>query len=132
MKRKRVWRYYCDYCGKANCAKHHMKTHEKHCTMNPDRYCRMCDGATKPVRLKKTIDWVRENAVVDPEDTDYLALYDERTMIEIRRMVDDCPACILAVIRQSKLHPINLNFDYKKEAKKWLDEHAEEWFDQYE
>ena len=132
MKSKQVWRYYCDYCGKANCAKHHMKTHENHCTMNPDRYCRMCNGATKPVELQKAIDWVWGNAVFDPEDENYLALYDERTMMEMRRMVDDCPACILSVIRQGRLHLIGLDFDYKKEAKEWLDEHAEERFSRHE
>ena len=38
-----VNKYICDYCGKKQYASWAMKKHEKHCTMNPNRECRMCD-----------------------------------------------------------------------------------------
>ncbi len=42
MKEKMVKQYKCDFCGKKGYSKGHMNKHERHCTMNPDRACRMC------------------------------------------------------------------------------------------
>ncbi len=42
MKTKKVNRYWCDYCNKAGLSKSSMERHEKHCTLNPSRSCRVC------------------------------------------------------------------------------------------
>lgn len=105
MKTKKVNRYYCDFCKKANCCKSAMILHEKHCTANPARECRMC----------KT-----------PRDISFLIglLLDAKTTdddgMTVLRVACNCPACILAVLRQSKLAGI-VTFDYKEEAKAWWD-----------
>lgn len=43
----------------------------------------------------------------------------------IRKATQGCPACILAVLRQSKKEP-NFSIDWKKESKAWLDTHGED------
>ena len=43
MYKKKKWRYYCDFCKKAGGSAGAMAKHEKHCTNNPNRYCRLCD-----------------------------------------------------------------------------------------
>ena len=42
MKARQKWVYYCDFCKKKLMVRAAMERHEKHCTMNPDRVCRMC------------------------------------------------------------------------------------------
>ncbi|MCK5346673.1 MAG: hypothetical protein KAR20_24855, partial [Candidatus Heimdallarchaeota archaeon] len=40
--------YYCDFCKKKGLRS--LKIHEKHCTANPDRECRLCDNQSiKPI-----------------------------------------------------------------------------------
>lgn len=34
--------YYCDFCKKSNRSASAMSKHEKHCTLNPKRECRLC------------------------------------------------------------------------------------------
>ena len=53
MRVKMVKQYICDFCGKKGLGAGHIKKHEKHCTMNPDRECRMCvlvSGAQTPLK----------------------------------------------------------------------------------
>ncbi len=47
MKTKLKNVYYCDFCKKHSLASWAMKEHEKHCTLNPDRICRVCDNKDK-------------------------------------------------------------------------------------
>lgn len=42
MRTKKVNRYWCDFCNKAGLQAGAMAKHEKHCTLNPDRSCRVC------------------------------------------------------------------------------------------
>jgi len=39
--------FYCDFCRKYKLTSYAMKVHEKHCTMNPDRVCRMTGCCNK-------------------------------------------------------------------------------------
>ena len=45
MKTKLRQRHYCDFCKKSGGSRYHMERHEKYCTMNPKRECRMCETA---------------------------------------------------------------------------------------
>ncbi|MDY6895003.1 MAG: hypothetical protein SVO01_06255 [Thermotogota bacterium] len=130
MRQKMVWRYYCDYCGKGGCGKWQMAKHEKHCTMNPNRVCRMCEGVpTPPEKLAEAI-------AILPDPTSYkrhsfdidLSKAIKDTLPMVRGIVDDCPACILAALRQKgqgKLYDLN-SFDYGEEVKQmWVDRNAE-------
>lgn len=42
MRTKMVKRHWCDFCNKAGLSASAMARHEKHCTMNPNRACRVC------------------------------------------------------------------------------------------
>ena len=95
MKKKQVWRYYCDHCGKGGCGGGHIRRHEQTCTANPNRACRMC-GTESP----------NMEALVSRLTTAQLAIdlnpWHGR-MKALREATEDCPACILAAIRQSKV-----------------------------
>jgi hypothetical protein len=44
MKTKTKKVYYCDFCGKHKLTSNSIIIHEKHCTLNPNRICRVCKG----------------------------------------------------------------------------------------
>lgn len=120
MKKKRVWRYYCEFCKKSGCSAGHMKRHEIHCTNNPNRKCGMCSEAglyQQPIE-----DLIKALGKGDKEGVDNL-----------REKADGCPACMLAAIRQSKLQFYDVDedgyhgfyvdsFDYKKEKEEFWSE----------
>lgn len=87
MKRKRVWRYYCDFCRKGSCAGGHMKRHEESCTLNPERKCRLCVDRFTQQPMKDLIA--------------ALGSGDEAGVKALREKAEGCPICMLAAIRQS-------------------------------
>lgn len=104
MRVRKVNRYYCDFCKKANCSAASINKHEKHCTMNPNRECGMCDVVkNKPVPMKKLLQ-------VTPTTNATKELLEP-----LRGLTDNCPACILSALRQSGCTDYAL-FDYKKEV----------------
>jgi len=92
MRRKRVWRYYCDFCGRGGCAASHIKRHEAGCTANPNRVCGLC------ARIKIEQSPIAEliSALKSGPDDDY-----KLGLLALRKLAENCPACILAAIRQS-------------------------------
>ena len=122
MKSQKVWRYYCDFCKKSGCRKDAMVKHELHCTMNPNRICRMC-GEDEHIDLERLIALLPEPNDLMERDAFggicYLAsntfLLDEA--IKKIRELTDCPACIMAALRQKGIPvPMASTFDYKKEV----------------
>ena len=104
MTRKQVWRYKCDFCGKHSLSASGMNLHEKHCTMNPNRECRMhkhCDAAPKPlsdlIAIFNQCPRI-ENANMEPGSVMQFHVEDVGPLIDA---ADGCPACIFAAIRQS-------------------------------
>lgn len=100
--------YYCEYCKK-----HQLRSvavHEKHCTLNPNRECRMCHEDNKDVLDKykdKKVQWPAEKAIED-----------------LRIACGGCPACMLWVIRVNKLTWVS--FNYQEESEKWWAENNQE------
>lgn len=82
--------YYCEFCGKHGLSRPAMEKHEKHCTKNPHRACRMCDlaGGVAP----KTV--IRVKQPLTRRESDDLT----RALLA---RVEGCPACMLAIIRQA-------------------------------
>lgn len=125
MKTKKVNRYYCDFCGKGGGAAGHMRRHEERCTLNPQRVCGMCsfaEFAPKPLAelvalLPDPEHYEKHN---DEFDYDYYDGLDEAVELiwdDFKGAADDCPACMLAAIRQAGVSDGFLNshlFDYKK------------------
>ncbi len=104
MKAKRVWRYYCDYCKKSGCSGAAIKKHELHCTMNPERKCRMCE-------------------LIDINQEPIITLFgalDSEGLAGLRFAADDCPVCIFAALRQrekfNRKRVWEYGFDLKKEV----------------
>jgi len=132
MKVKRVLRYYCEFCKKSGGGKAAMIKHEKHCTMNPDRECRMCPE-DDPADLKELIallpdpnEHIEYNEYGGTYLNQHLNTLVEDAMIEIRKLTD-CPACILSALRQKGIPvPLVTTFDYRKESKAYLSERDNE------
>lgn len=113
MKRKQVWRYYCEHCKKSGCSSSHMGKHEKHCCRNPQRQCRMCGTQGRDYQALGKV-FLLGKALCD-QDLETLS-----------GAVDGCPACILATIFQANLcgdgqSPL-WGWDYKKAVQEWWDE----------
>lgn len=91
--------YYCEYCNKHRLRKNIIEEHEKHCTLNPNRECRLCGNKNIKHIIKK---------------------YHKKkkfSLKDIKKDVSDCPNCILTVLRCVKLYIIE--FDYKGALKEW-------------
>ena len=113
MTKRQVWRYKCDFCGKQNLSSVHMARHERHCTANPNRICRMCAHAENEQRplpeLIRALDTTIPGYGIN----------------ELRELASGCPMCMLAAVRQSGIgvwdgesHPPDLNWDFRAELKK--------------
>jgi hypothetical protein len=111
MRKKKVWRYYCDHCKKSGCSGGHMARHETGCTRNPNRACGMC---------KRVGD-------VEQQPTDVLvdALVNGG-LEKLRAVAEACPACMLAAIIQTRVRLGEASFDgawsefdFKAECKSW-------------
>lgn len=134
MRTKKVNRYWCDHCNKAGLQAGAMRKHEKHCTMNPARSCRVCvlieDGldsdtyeAKKPLAdlIAMLPDSTRYHAseydwenCIDPHRD--LMLEVEAVLPALRVAAGNCPACMLAALRLRKI-PVDMaeGFDFKTE-----------------
>ena len=133
MRRKKVWRYYCEFCGKGGCSGGHMAAHERSCTMNPDRVCRMCawiddhDQLTMPELRRLLPDTVEVETQwgatyiqpVVPGDV-YAVMF-----AALQRASADCPACILAALRQTGLSAPQDTWSYAAACKAFWDEYNE-------
>lgn len=129
MKSVKRWRYYCDHCKKAGNSSFHMKNHESACTLNPERDCRMCVliqggcSATMDEMLAVLPDpalhMVAHKDYKEPQiDADAFRPLLSAALLVLREMVENCPACILAALRQKKI-PVHVadDFDFKAEMK---------------
>lgn len=91
MKTKRVLRYYCEFCKKSGCGKFHILKHERVCTNNPNRACGFC------VHIRYD-----DSDYKVPTTSKLLAIFSEKGYSAMRKRCQACPACTLAVLRQSK------------------------------
>jgi len=101
MRKIKRWRYYCDYCKKAGGSAYHIKKHERGCTANPNRVCGYCEASgDEQVDINVLTNVLKQHAEsCNPATSDlWIPAIDK-----LREMTGNCPACILAAIRQSKL-----------------------------
>lgn len=129
--------YYCDFCKKKGLRS--LKTHEKHCTGNPDRVCRLCDGASiKPIIEKyKKYFTIKETERVEVNEgfvwttetfIDIKVVYHKEFTLKdiVKELEYECPNCILAIIRCLGLNRYyfekKFKFNYKEELGEWWSE----------
>lgn len=98
MRQKLRMRYYCDFCKKSGCSKHHIQRHENGCTLNPDRKCGMC----------KFVDMKDEQKPM----AELIQALTDGGFPELRSVTNCCPSCMLAALRLApeaglkyKIHP---------------------------
>jgi len=102
-----------------------MKTHEKHCTANPNRECRFC----KIVGIKNDKERLKQIVVDAIQDFDEMG-FDEQIdravtiqndiSVKLLKESHGCPACVLAAVRQTKDSEL-IQFDYKAAKEEfWL------------
>jgi hypothetical protein len=122
--------FYCDYCKKHGLSASAMKVHESHCTANPNRKCRLCEGGpindlieSFKARFElKTVKYFCE--YTEPHEQEIITAIwknDPVTLDEIRNAVDGCPNCMLAIIRQCGFNRYYFDdqfkeFNYKDES----------------
>jgi hypothetical protein len=98
-----------------------MAKHEKHCTANPDRECKMCGckGAYKEaieqLRKRYNIVEVKDSPDFDSLKVEWTGL--PVTLEEILNITDGCPACALSIIRLSGMNH-------------WYFEWGDKWYEQ--
>lgn len=140
---KLVKRYWCDHCNKAGLSARSMTTHEQHCTLNPERSCRVCNllnGIHHGHDMGELLSLLPDptaflsqgfyyckclNAFGGGEhradcDNEHVKLDRalKEAMPKLREAVSDCPACILAALRQKKIPvPMVEDFDFTAEMK---------------
>ena len=124
MTKKLKWCYYCEFCKKSNCSGGAISKHEKFCTMNPDRGCRMCKHPIKPLSLIGLLPNPKQFLKIEKDYNNYEGWKDtyKEPLENIKEECNYCPACTLAVLRQSKVPLYMLYFDYKKEVEEWWKE----------
>jgi len=130
VRKKKVWRYYCDFCKKSGCSGGHLKNHEARCTMNPNRSCGMCEMFEECPRP------IDQLLAILPDPKQYMMGKDEfglmvyvglekaveEAMSKLREATENCPACILATFRQKGIPvPAIRSFNFKKECEAWWD-----------
>jgi len=126
MRKKRVWRYYCEYCGKGGCSAGAMSKHEKHCTMNPNRECRMCEimGEAQP-DMSKLLAMLPTGESFKKEDGFGSYSYPgldgavNEIMPTLLEITNNCPMCIFSILRQRGLLPMYQGFNLNEELKKF-------------
>ena len=127
MKAKKRWRYYCDYCKKAGGSAHYIKKHERGCTANPNRICGYCEvSGDEQVDINDLTEvLIRFAETLDPKNDNDWSL----AIAKLEEMTGNCPACVLAAIRQSKLFGHDEGqfqefhlYDFKEESRKfWIE-----------
>jgi hypothetical protein len=125
MKKKKVWRYYCEWCKKSGCSGYWMRKHEQRCTMNPNRicgYCNLADNEQLPMtELLGLLPDPANHIVADSEYEGFGATLETavaEALPRLREVTDNCPACIMAALRQKGIPvPIARDFNFKDECK---------------
>lgn len=133
MRVRKVNRYYCDFCKKANCSRPSIERHERGCTLNPNRHCGMCemlDAVQQPIAELITLLPDSSPIHTPPDGNDpYKDLADaiKEAMPKLREATHGCPACIMAALRQAKIPvPMAEDFDFTKESASILADWREE------
>jgi len=122
--------YYCDFCKKKGLSGGAISKHEKHCTGNVNRTCRMC-GNSHRMNIPELVKELKLRFRVLPENE---RKWDEEstaqeliewhsskiTLKEIEDYSEGCPSCTLTIIRGLNILPYeDFGFNYKQEVASW-------------
>lgn len=100
--------YYCEFCKRHRITASAIEKHEPRCIYNPDRSA--CGWHEPHFRIERPRDHV-EAFIADPD------------VNRLRDEMDECPACMLAVIVQARKAGLDdesaWDFDYKAEIARY-------------
>jgi hypothetical protein len=132
MRTKKVNRYWCDFCNKGMLSSSGMKNHENHCTKNPNRACKVCSLIDSVTIDMTTLISILPSSIAYHADYTNSELYrklyvdTEAAMPKLREITNNCPACIMAALRQSNIPvPMVESFDFTSEMKEIFAEENE-------
>ncbi|MCG3203975.1 MAG: hypothetical protein KCHDKBKB_00652 [Elusimicrobia bacterium] len=99
--------YYCEFCkNKKGLSASHMSRHERHCTMNPNRECRLCGRTWAPADWDKikVMDSLIEALKPSSSKNSLTPSYIEVTAnnkdgVEKLEKMIKCPACTFTYLR---------------------------------
>lgn len=118
MKRRKVWRFNCEFCGKGHFKEQKGLAHERRCVQNPDRICEFCERHSFPQQPLAVL-----TALLDAEGLD---------VDKLRVAAQGCPMCMLAAVMSvNKAEGWRRGsedfwyLDYAKELKRFDEEHEE-------
>ena len=128
--------YYCEFCNKKSLKS--VKDHEKHCTNNLDRDCKLCK---EKYNYREIIDKLKQRFVfmettkVNEDDfgvgefidVSISWVTDKISGKEVLDLVNGCPICALTIIKglaknKNESRLLNIDFDYGKELGSWWTE----------
>jgi hypothetical protein len=102
--------YYCEHCKRHRLTKAPIEKHEPRCIYNPGRV--VCGWHTQPYTI--------------PAPADFAPVLKQELDVEwLRREMDGCPMCMLAVVVQADLtnnERDDLGFDYKVEVARFREQ----------
>lgn len=133
VKTKKV--YYCEFCNKHNLSVSAITNHEKHCTLNPDRKCGVCggNGVNKDdIKFLKNnhdilLSWKGKDGANEGILGTHIGEFNDKVKELMSRI--NCPACMLAIIRQSRIKEFPVEFNFEEEMKDyWKRKNEEEDF----
>ncbi len=110
-----------------------MGKHEKHCTANLDRKCRVCENDNVLPDYRKIIEELKARYKIYESQTDCMLqgnfmgysigwIGEKITRDALADLVDGCPACMLTLWRAIDDIAKPEDFDYKKESESWWKE----------
>jgi len=106
VRKKKVWRYYCDFCSKGGCSGGSIAKHERGCTRNPNRECGMCRAAKNDQRPTAELLAVLESDGVDA----------------VLSAAEGCPACVMAAIHAlRKKEPLSIPYPSDDAVPNWIE-----------
>lgn len=114
--------YYCEFCKKHSLLSNTLANHEKYCTMNPDRECRVCKSTLDKKLVEKYQNSYSLVPIREEGCTGRKVIWKDGKPIskgDIMNDVNGCPACALAIFRQSPDLVWILTFNYEEEMKKF-------------
>jgi len=99
--------YYCDFCKKKGLRS--LEKHEKYCTGNPNRECRLCKNKISIPELITTYSVSLTTGITIEK---YILL---NTFKQIRDDASQCPACTLTILRAINTFSIYAETEQKDE-----------------
>ncbi len=106
--------YYCEHCKRHRLTKNSIQNHEPRCIYNP---------------LRDVCGWHKDERPSAPAD--FVPLLKQELDVDwLRKRMNGCPACMLAVVVQAELSIYDrevLGFTYSDEVERFRVEEREEW-----